>query len=439
MKKLLFSLLTFFFATTLVFSQVEPKKALGKAARALSAYKLDPTGNADKLDEAKEMIEIAAASDDIGKQVKTWQTRGEIYNAYSDKDMAKMALANDPNFKPSYPEAPLAAANSFEKALELAKKKYEKKDAISGLTEATKKLNQIGNYQIQTKDYGGAYDSFNKVMEIDKIITANGGEPVIKEEDKANHKYVLAYCAKASGKTEAANGLFKELYEAGTEEPSVYAEYANILIAADDVENGLKVLNEGRAKFPENSEVLFALINYYIKIQDYAKLEKVLQDAIKAEPQNPTVRSAMGNVYMNLFTEEFSKNGDSELATEYFNKSLDYFNQAIELDPKQFDAIYSIGSLYFNKAVEHVKYANELPLDKAKEYEEVMGKATKLMEEALPYFKRAEAINANDNNTLIALSEIYARMNDFEKSKEFKARLETVQGGGKNESSYFSN
>jgi hypothetical protein len=61
-----------------------------------------------------------------------------------------------------------------------------------------------------------------------------------------------------------------------------------------------------------------------------------------------------------------------------------------------------------------------------------------LFKTALPYFKIAEKLNPNDTNTLIALKEIFARDNDFEKSGEFKKRLETVQGGGKNESSYFN-
>ena len=36
----------------------------------------------------------------------------------------------------------------------------------------------------------------------------------------------------------------------------------------------------------------------------------------------------------------------------HFNNAINYFNQALELDGKSFDAQYSIGSMYFNKAVE---------------------------------------------------------------------------------------
>jgi hypothetical protein len=60
-----------------------------------------------------------------------------------------------------------------------------------------------------------------------------------------------------------------------------------------------------------------------------------------------------------------------------------------------------------------------------------------LFVKALPYFKKSEVLNANDTNTLLALSEIYARTNEFEMSKEFKARLKVVNEGGQNEVPYF--
>jgi hypothetical protein len=88
--------------------------------------------------------------------------------------------------------------------------------------------------------------------------------------------------------------------------------------------------------------------------------------------------------------------------------------------------------------VELVKKANELPLTKAKEYDALIKESNTLMDTSLPYFKRSESINPNDINTLIALKEIFARMNNFDMVKEFTARFDNVQNGGKNETSYFN-
>lgn len=436
MKKLLFSLLALFVFANMAFSQEDPDKALSKAGRALGSYNLDQANNSDKLKEAIDMIEIATTGAETKEKVKTWQTRGEIYNSLADKDIASMTI--NPDFVPENPDAPVKAADSFMKALSMAQKKFETKDALKGMRESANKLSMIGNNQIKRQEYANAYTSLQKVLEVDKQLRAQGEDPAIPDTDINNHKYVLAFCAKAADKNDRAAELFKELYDAKVNEPGVYAQYFNILNANNDP-NAIKVLEEGRAKFPDDTEILFAEINYYIQSQQYDILEQKLKEAISKEPNNPSIYTAMGNVYMNLSSQEFAKDRKSVEGQKHFDQSLSYFNKAVEIDPKQFDALYSIGSLYFNKAVEQIKYAGTLGMSKEdqKSYDEVIKDANKLMESALPYFQKTEAMDPNDMNTLIALSEIYARMNDFEKSNEFKKRLQNVKDNVPNTSSYF--
>lgn len=441
MKKFVFGLMAFFFFNTVVSAQEDPEKALSKADKALAAYaqNIDPSAGDSKLQEAIQMIEIAANSTVTNGKVRTWQTRGEIYNAQADQDLAGMI--KNPDAKPSHPEAPLKAAESFIKASELAAKKFETKEAIKGMTESAGKLNNVGNSQIKTNDYAGAFKSLDMVMKINDVVTKNGGEPIISKEDMTNHKYVVAFCAASSNNKEAAGRLFKELYDAGSEEPAVYAQYFDLLYKADQKDEAWKVFDKGQSKFPTNTEILFAGINAKIAEKDYDALKNMLSKAIAAEPNNPSVYTALGNVYMSLFNEEYGKNGNNDTSKGYFDESLKYFNQAVTIDAKQFDAIYSIGSLYFNKAVEVIKVANNLPMTKdgQKKYKELMDEAGTLMETALPYFQKTEAMQPNDLNTLIALSEIYARKNDQEKSKEFKTRLEKAKAGQDVGAAYFKN
>lgn len=441
MKKVVFGLLAMFLFSNLVSAQEDPEKALNKADKALAAYvqSLDPTTNEAKLKEAIQMIDIASAADVNKGKVRTWQSKGDIYNALADKDLTNMF--KNPEFKPENPDAPLVAAEAYFKALELATKKFETKEAIKGMTESAGKLNNIGNAQIKANDYAGAFKSLNMVVKINDAVKKNGAEPVVADADMANHKYVVAYCASASGNKEVATQLFKELYDAGTEEASVYAQYFDMLYQTGKKEEAWAVFDKGQAKFPASTEIMFAGINAKIAEQDYDALKKLLAKAVEAEPNNPSIYSALGNVYMNLFNGEYSKNKDSEVAKGYFDEALKYFNKAVELDPKQFDAIYSIGSLYFNKAVELIKIANGLPMDKEgqKKYKLFVDESASLMATALPYFQKTEAIQPNDVNTLIALSEIYARMNDIEKSKEFKTRLEKAKAGQDVGPAYFKN
>jgi len=437
MKKVFVSLLSILLITVFAYSQEDPGKALKKAAKDLSNYNLDTKNNGGKLQEAKQLIDLASAADELQGQVKTWQTKGEIYNTLSQKEVNMLVL--NPDYVILNTESPIIAANSFMKALDLASKKYEKKDALTGLEAAAKNLNIMGNSQINSTDYKGAFNSLYKVLEVNKVIIANGGTPSLEEADVDNTKYVIAYCASVSDHADVAKQLFKELYDKNFDEPGVYSQYFNILLKEGD-DNALAVLEKGREKYPDNSEILFGEINYYIQKQEFDKLEEKLKEAIAKEPDNPSVYSALGNVYMNLFTDEYDANGKTEKASGYFDGALEYFQKALELKPDMFDAIYSLGSLYFNEAVEIVKKMQLLGMTKEdqKKYEEYKKQSDDLFNKALPYFKKAEAMDPNDTNTLIALTEIFARTNDFEKSTEFKKRLQVVKDGAKNESSYFN-
>jgi tetratricopeptide (TPR) repeat protein len=438
MKKYLFTIIMLTWAAFVTFGQEDPSKALTKASRALSAYNLDKSGGETKLKEATDMIKIAIESPTTNNSSKTWQTRGEIYIALSDKEITMIAL-ND-SYEIQNPEAPIIAAESFEKALSLAQKKFETKDALKGLAESGTKLTAFGNNQINRNDFNGAYKSLNRVMISNKLLTDNGEAAIIPETGMENHKYVVAYCAQQIGQTAHAKQLFQELIAQKTTEPSVYSNLFYILFKEKDLK-AIEVLETGRKAFPENTEILFAEINYYISEQRYDVLEIKLKEAIEREPNNPSVYSALGNVYMNMFTSEFEKDTKSTVAQGYFDKSLEYFNKAVEIDPKQFDAIYSVGSLYFNRAVVLIKMANELGMsaEEQKKYSALEKESSTLLDKSLPYFQRAEALNPNDVNTLIALSEIFARKNDIDKSMEFKGRLEKARSGENNPTSYFKN
>ena len=423
MKKILFGLLALFL-TVGTFAQ-DAKKNLRKATTALTAYNVDKSNNQDKLDEAKNMIEGVMNDAEYGATSKAWQTRGEIYASYAEQDYTMMAL--NPEHKPTEEniENAMIAADSYEKALSYAEKKFETKDALDELRTVGDMLNSFANSFIAGQEYAKAYKPLDKVTAINATLNANDRE-FLTEADLNNHLFVTAYTATAAGENDRAMDLFKQLYEGGQAEAGVYATYANLLMQNDDKEGGLKVLSEGRTKFPDNSEILFAEINYYITEQDYNTLQAKLSEAIEKEPNNAGLYSALGNVYMNLFTEAYATNDAKN--EEYFNQSLEYFNKAVEIDANQIDATYSIGSLYFNKAVELNKKQSALGMSKEDQqlYTQYGDQMAILFDQALPYFEKAYAAKPQDRNTLIALKEIYARKNDFEKSNKFKAELDAL-------------
>jgi len=435
MQKLSYFLFISLFVVTNSLGQ-DPVQAVKMASKALSAYNLNPTDNGAKLEEAIELIEIAIADEKVAERFKTWNTCGDIY--FEKTQQLIMRLVDNPNTEIQNPTSGIKAANSYKKALELASKKYEIKDAVTGLSQACKNLNYIGNALVQSNKYGHAYDAFILVLNNNDIVIEKGGEAPIPFEEVKNQKYVAAVCADSSGKTAEAKALYAELYNDEYREPSVYAKYFNILNKEGNSAEALKVLEKGRALFPDDIEVLFTEINYYIQTGQNDVLEEKLKAAIAKEPNNPAIYSALGDVYQKFFIEEFKEKGDSENSKTYFAEALKYFEKTIELNPNAVAAIYGIGSLNFNKAKELVKVQDKLSVNEVKKYEEMKVEIDALFDKSLPYFKKAESLDPNDMNTLTALFEIFERSQDYEKSNEFKARLEHVKAGGQNESSYFN-
>ena len=382
------------------------------------------------------MIEIATSNDEAASSAKTWLKAGQIYNALAQKDV--VALALNPSHKVENAMAGVKAFNALEMALGTADKKFQTKEALKSLQETANSLANVGNALLAAKDYTNAYSSLKTILDINKIQSDNGMKVTLaNEKDMNDHKFVTAYCAMAAEKKDEAKAMFTDLISSDYEDARIYAYGFNLAQESGDPD-ALAILEKGSAKFPEDQEILFAQINYFIQKEDYTQLTGMLEKAIQNSPDNPSVYSALGNVYMNLFQNEYGANGDSDKANEYYDKSNQYYEDALKLDNNMFDVIYSIGSLRYNKAVEITKAMADLPITEEKKFNEFKAQSESLFNEALPHFKRAESINPNDINTLIALKEIFARNNDFEKSKEFKTRLETAQGGGKN-TPYFTN
>ena len=442
MKKILFAFAILSFTAFSVQAQEDPAKAFKKANRALSAYNLDPTNNEDKLTEAQENIDIAVKGSEESTMAKVWLKCGEIYNALVSKETNMVYVQEDYVLSDAAEGNALMAMKAYKKAHELAEKKYEKKDALDGLRENANAFNLIGNMMLQGQKYQEALPSLLAVLDIQEIFNANGQEPVFAETaDLDNHKFVTAFCANIAGEKDKSERLFKELYDAGSKEPAVYSTYFSILIDKEEEAAALAVMDKGKELFPGNTDLLFAEINYYLKEGKMDELVGKLQTAIEKEPNNVSLYSTLGSVYDNLFQRELEA-GNEELATSNFNSALEYYNKALEIKPDFFDATYSIGALYYNKAAAYTKELVELESDYSREglkkYEAKKEEVFSYFDESLPFFKKAEQMNPNDLNTLIALKEIYARKNELDISNEFKTRMDKVQNGGSNETPYFN-
>lgn len=427
MKKFLVFFVSVLLIGSSAFAQ-DGTKTFKKANRLLGTYNLDPGANADKLEEARVLIEEALQDPEVEAMSKAWALKGKIYNERISKEINQRIL-NPEHVIPNLEDA-LVAYEAFLKAHETAAKKFEFNDALSGLRTTEGYLSNAAISAFTDKDYGVAFENFLKTIELNDFFVANGQVPSFMEDSILQEQYFYtAISGFYAQDFEGAIPVFEKAITIGNPDPFIY-EGLYLMLKDADSDKALKYLNEGRAKHPNDTSLLYAEINYMVSEGMLEDLISKLENAVEMDPENISVYTTLGSVYDNLSTQA-AKDGDKEKSQKYFDKALEWFNSALEKEPNNFDALYSLGALYYNKAASYTDALNELANDFSKEgnkkYDALKVEMDNLFDKSFPFFQRAEKINDKDINTLLAIKEIYARQNDIEKSNEYKERIEALQ------------
>ena len=439
MKKSLFTLLTIFFAFGFSSAQEDGLKLAKNAGKALTSYNIDPSGNAAKLGEAKEKIEQALKTPEAQALGTAWMTKGDVYNTLLQKDLARRMI--DPKAALTGDNDALVAFDAYKKVYELSVKKYEKADAVKGISEVQPYLINIGVSKYEAKEFDKAFLSFKASVESHDILKENAQKSFLDDPKQLEDQiYFTGLIASLANRCTDAVFFYEKLYKTSTTNPAVYEGLYNCKIQLADEAGAATVLAEGRKKFPEDPALLFAEINAYLKAGKLAELTGRLEQALKQEPDNVGLYVTLGNVYDNLYQGALKEKNNAK-AGEYFEMAKLNYSKGLLKNPDHLDANYSLGALYFNKAAIRTQEMNALPEDFSsaglKKMEVIKNEVIALFDLALPYFQKAESVDPNDMNTLIALNEIYARKDDEVLSPAIKTRLDLVKGGGKNASSYF--
>jgi hypothetical protein len=96
------------------------------------------------------------------------------------------------------------------------------------------------------------------------------------------------------------------------------------------------------------------------------------------------------------------------------------------MDSLNLKANYNLGVLYYNKAV---KITADLDYDEIDliAISEIEDQSIALFQQSLPFMKSAYHIDPHDPNTLEGLAGIYFSLREFDKSNEFKEKLDSMK------------
>jgi thioredoxin-like negative regulator of GroEL len=432
MKRVILGLVALFFSLS-TFAQQTPLQLLEAAKKATKG-----DVKKEKLAEVEKIVEAALNAPENKSGAEAYLYKAKLMMSMAKLDDGAKALASITGkpAKNEYTASGLKAADAIMMALKNNKDPKAAKEILKLMADVAPTLKGYTQDLIDAKDYVGAYTSFKTGLDIHKALKGAGQKSSLdKPEDYNQQLYLTGLLSGYAGKEKEAVPIYEEMMANKQDSMFVYSAMYKLKKEAGDKEGSLKVLEAGRKRYPEESSLLFAEINHYLEAGKMVELIDRLKEGIAREPKNPSLYFTLGNVYDNLSQKEPAK------AEEYAKESIVWYEKTLEIDPKNADAIYSIGASYYNKAAKISQEMKKLESDFSKAGQKKYEETEKLMiaefDKALPYFQKAESFDANNQNSLMALKEIFAKKGDLKMSKEFKDRLETIQGGGKVEKSYF--
>ena len=208
-------------------------------------------------------------------------------------------------------------------------------------------------------------------------------------------------------RTEAANSYTKSI------ELDTSNEYE-----AENLKNlrflGVTFFNDANLKLNErkfeNSQKCFNLYKSTMKLADPSV--NIKEEEIK---YSLSVASAYNSIY---------NQSDDELV-EYLDKAKDIYNKVIKTDPDNLLANYNMGIIYYNQAVRIIKNL-EVSFD-ILAFREAEDEVIGLFKKSLPFIETGYEAAPDDKNIVEALYEIYYSLNDEEKYKEYKKKLEGLK------------
>jgi tetratricopeptide (TPR) repeat protein len=365
--------------------------------------------------------------------------RGQIYLAQLQQEntLKQTGKVYSPDKK-----AALKALEGFDKAVKLGTSKSATRTSIEQLVLLQPYLNMLGADASEAKDYSTSMEAFKGLISSHAILNANKTKSALDEPktftDVAGYVLLLGQESKRLPELEDFSLELIANKTKGHDIPNAYLTLYNLNKDKDEA-RAIGFIEEGRRRHKDDQSLLYAEINHYLGKGQLSSLTDKLQQAIDKDPKNASLYLTMGTVLEQLSNQD-NTGLTADQKVEYRTRALANYKKSVEVDEKFFDGYYSIGVYYYNQAAALSEELNALGADFSKEGQKKYEAKEKQMLEAfavaLPYFQKAEALNANDQAVLQALREIYTRTGKITEANEFKSRLDKLQAGGKNEKSY---
>ncbi len=410
-KLLMAGLLGFVSATT--FAQKGELKTAQTEYEKYESLRGTPLAKAS-LTTAKESIDKAAANEKTATLPQTYALKGAIYSTYANLDT--VAATSLPLFT--------TAEEALKKAKELDTK-GENKQIIE-----TANLN-LAQYQLTkgVAEYGsGKYDLAYKSFDYYRTI--------LPEDTNAIY-YTGLSAANSKNYPAAISNYNKLLTTKFSKVQTIYLDLSSVYLLSADTANALKIVSDGVAKYPSNSELRKREIEISLQTGKEKEVLDKIQAALAADPKNKTLYYYAGLTYSQTaeaIIKEQAKAKDAATKAklqatkvENYGKAADMYKKALEIDPNYFEANLNLGYVIINPAIDEYNAANKLPANKQKEYDAAIAKAKAQFELAKPYLQKAKDLNPKSIDALTNLRTYYLGVKDDANAAKLKAEIDAIK------------
>lgn len=360
-------------------------------------------------------LEPAFTNPETATSAETWFVPGEAGFKVYDNYLVQQQLGQEINYD-DMGRALLDGYDFFMKAFPLdslpdakgkVKPKYSKKmiDEIVGHIDDFDRA-AVGFWE--AKDFRNAYRAWDVRLDIPSNPRyAKSGIKAIPDSVTSQIRFNQALAAWQSEDLGLALKAFDQALSLGNNDPKAFEYAYSVAYQAKDSLHMQKFAEEGLKRFGTvDPKFLLWTVNGYIDRKDYAGASKLLEDAIAADPQNPTYYFSYGVLNESA--------GNRDTAKENYTK-------AIALDPGMYQANLNFGRML---AEDYDALDQETGNMSQADYNKYAAETLNpILRKSAEYFEAAHKINPEEKAPLLYLKNVYYRLNDGENLKRVEDEL----------------
>jgi tetratricopeptide (TPR) repeat protein len=354
----------------------------------------------NELESARSAIDIAVTHETTVNDPRSWYYKGFVY-----KDLFKL----NPSANSAYRET---ALNAFRKSMQLdTRKRY--------LSECTQGINYL-----LTTYYNEGVEFFNQ-KQYEKAIASFQHYITHRKSDKPDEQFKeavsqIGYAYFIAGNLPEARRYYEQAIQLNYANPYVYDDLATIYLQTRNEELAARIIETGRAKFPENPGLRVTEINWLLTRGEYGRAEKLAEEYLQLEPGNIEVMLVAGTIYGKIPA------ADKAAKDQYFAKRKAMYQRVLAIDPGHFAANLNLGVTLYNRAVDLINDQTQQYDIDIVAFHELLTTCTELFKEALPYVTKANSLSPANVTTLKALEGIYYNLNEREKSLAIREQIKSL-------------